>query len=86
MRVGAFGKLPHMNAPQAFAQTLKALREGQKLSQEKLAEKAGLSMRTISLIECDKLLPTIATIEALAKALELRISEMMVVMEKQLEE
>ena len=61
---------------------LKDLRLSKNLSQEKLSEKAGLSMRTISLIECEKVQPTISTIEAIAKALEVKMSDLIIATEK----
>ncbi len=71
-----------MKAKKAFAKTLKELRLAQDLSQEKLAEKAGLSMRAISLIECEKIQPTITTIEDLSRALGMKMSDIMIIMEK----
>lgn len=64
-----------MELKQALAKTLKDIRLDQGLSQEKLAEKAGLSMRTVSLIECEKLQPTVVTAESLSKALGLKLSD-----------
>jgi len=75
-----------VDAKQSFAKTLRELRLEKGLSQEQLAEKAGLSMRMISLLECEKQQPTISTIEALSGALDLKMSELMIEVEKHFEE
>ncbi len=67
-----------LTARESFSKVLRDLRLGKNISQEKLSEEAGLSMRTISLIECDKVQPTISTIEALSKALDVKMSEMVI--------
>lgn len=71
-----------MELRQAFAKVIKEIRLEQGLSQEKLAEKAGLSMRSIYLIECEKLQPTISTIESLAEALGIKVSDLILRAEK----
>ena len=79
-----FQTLLHVKAKKAFSKILKELRLAQDLSQEKLAEKAGLSMRSISLIECEKIQPTITTIEGLSHALGMKMSDIMIAVEKHL--
>ncbi len=70
-----------MNITQSFAKTLKHKRQQSGLSQEKLAELANLSMRSISLLECSKQQPTLATIEKLAKVFKLTASQLLVEVE-----
>ncbi len=52
-----------------FAAKLKAERLKRKLSQETLAQKAGLSVSYISMLEREQRTPPLDTLEALAKAL-----------------
>jgi transcriptional regulator with XRE-family HTH domain len=56
---------------QAFATTLRTLRVERKLSQEKLAEKAGLHINTISLMERGLRQPTLYSVFQLSVALDL---------------
>lgn len=58
-----------MNARAIFSKSLKKIRVAKGFSQEVLAFEAGLSMRSISLLEGNKQQPTITTIENLSKAL-----------------
>jgi transcriptional regulator with XRE-family HTH domain len=51
------------------AENLRALRLGQKLSQETVAKKSGLSLSYISMLERGARTPPLDTLEALAKAL-----------------
>ena len=55
---------------------LKQRRLENDLSQKELAHIAGLSMRAISLMECNKQQPSITTIEALAEALHTSMAEL----------
>lgn len=55
----------------AFGQYLAQLREEKKMSQRKLAEVAGLINSTISRIEAGSVRPDPATIEKIAKALQI---------------
>ena len=48
---------------------LKSIRSEQNLTQEKLAEKAGISRTTLAMIENEKAIPDGNTIAALVKAL-----------------
>ena len=52
------------------------------LSQEKFAEKVGLSMRSISLLETGKQQPTLPTLNRIAKALDIKTSELLKLIEK----
>lgn len=58
-----------------FARVLRQKRHKLNLSQEELAHRAGLAMRYISLLECNKRQPTISTLFQLSKALEIPLSE-----------
>lgn len=53
---------------------LRDLRTERKLSQRSLAELAGISQNSISLIEREEISPSVATLQALATALEVRMS------------
>jgi transcriptional regulator with XRE-family HTH domain len=54
---------------QIVAENLRAVRTGQKLSQETLAKKSGLSVSYISMLERGERTPPLDTLEALAKGL-----------------
>ncbi|MDP1521495.1 helix-turn-helix domain-containing protein [Porticoccus litoralis] len=58
-----------------FSRVLKEIRQSKGYSQEHLAFEAGLSMRSISLLEGNKQQPTITTIENLSKALGITMVE-----------
>ena len=64
-----------MNARATFSKALKKIRLAKGFSQENLAFEAGLSMRSISLLEGNKQQPTITTIENLSKALGITMVE-----------
>jgi len=53
------------------------------LSQEKFAEKVGLSMRSISLLETGKQQPTLSTLNKISQALNLKTSELLQLIENQ---
>ncbi len=57
------------------AKVLKAQRRALKLTQEELAERAGLAVQYISMLERDIRQPTITTVFQLSRALELSASE-----------
>ncbi len=57
--------------------TIKALREGRKLTQGALAEKIGVSSKTISKWETAKGLPDISLLQPLAQALGICVMELM---------
>jgi len=52
------------------------------LSQEKFADKVGISMRSVSLLETGKQQPTLTTINNIAKALGIKPSELLALIEK----
>lgn len=53
---------------------LRTIRDERKLSQRELAQKAGISPNAISLIERDESSPSVATLQSLATALNVKIS------------
>lgn len=55
-----------------MALRLKQLRKRRKMSQEQLAEKAGVSRSYLARVETARQDPTLSTIEKLAKALRVR--------------
>ena len=57
--------------------TIKALRENRKLTQAELAEKIGVSSKTVSKWETAKGLPDIALLQPLAQALGISVIELM---------
>ncbi len=58
-------------------QKIKALRKQRELSQASLAETAGLSQVAISKIEAEQKSPTLRTLEKLAIALGVTVSELL---------
>jgi len=70
-----------VNARTIFSKSLKKIRVAKGFSQEVLAFEAGLSMRSISLLEGNKQQPTITTIENLSKALGVSMVEFIIEVE-----
>ncbi|WPE16078.1 helix-turn-helix transcriptional regulator [Candidatus Thioglobus autotrophicus] len=66
----------------SFSNVLKQERLATGLSQEKFAEKVGLSMHSISLLETGKQQPTLPTLNRIAKALDIKTSELLKLIEK----
>lgn len=64
-----------------FAKVLKSLRIKRKLSQEELAFRSSLDRTYISMLERGIHLPTITSLFALAKALDIKASEMIKLVE-----
>jgi transcriptional regulator with XRE-family HTH domain len=62
---------------QQFGDNLKARREGAGLSQELLAELAGLDRTEVSLLERGKRMPRLDTIVALARGLDLASGDLL---------
>ena len=60
-----------------FADNLRAERNRKHLSQEGLAEKANLSMQTVSKIERGVQVPSFFTVYDIAKALEIDINDLL---------
>jgi transcriptional regulator with XRE-family HTH domain len=65
----------------SFSNVLNQERLATGLSQEKFAEKVGLSMRSISLLETGKQQPTLPTLNRIAKALDIKTSELLKLIE-----
>lgn len=63
-----------MKAQRTVGDRLRSLRSERKLSQRSLAQLAGISPNSISLIERDEISPSISTLQTLAGALRVRIS------------
>ena len=72
-----------MNIQTSFSQVLKQRRLALGLSQEKFVEKVGLSMRSVSLLETGKQQPTLSTLNNIAKALDIKPSELLQLIENQ---
>jgi transcriptional regulator with XRE-family HTH domain len=64
-----------MDLKRRIAVSLKAVRKARRLTQADLAERTGRSVDAISNIEREKGLPSVETLEALAKALDIPIVE-----------
>ncbi len=73
-----------MNIEVIFGKVLRNLREEKKISQEQLAHLSELDRTYISLLERGKRRPTINTLFALSKTLELKPSEFLAEIEKDL--
>lgn len=61
-----------------FGKTIQSLRKARKISQEKLAEKAGLHRTYIGMIERAEKNVTLINIQKIAKALDVKINELFV--------
>lgn len=59
-----------------MAARIKALRARRRLTQEHLAEKAGLSRTYLARLETGLQDPTLSTLEKLAKALRVKVSKL----------
>ena len=57
--------------------TLKALRKQRGLSQERLSARAGLSRGYLARLETARQDPTLSTLEKLAKALSVKVAELL---------
>ncbi|MDR2923606.1 MAG: helix-turn-helix domain-containing protein [Treponema sp.] len=62
-----------------FAENLKKTRRKRGLTQEKLAEKAGMSLQYLALLEIARKFPSGEMLERLAKALEIETYELLAV-------
>jgi transcriptional regulator with XRE-family HTH domain len=56
---------------------IKILREGQKISQEELAARSGISRGYLARLETGRHDPTITTLEKLAKALKVPVGKLL---------
>ena len=64
-----------MRAQELLGRRLKELRKGRELTQEQLAEKAGLDVKFVGSIERGTENPSIQTLEKLANALSVKIHQ-----------
>ena len=60
-----------------LAKRIKALREQRGLSQESLAAKAGVSRGDLARLETGRHDPTVGTVEKLAKALRVKVTDLL---------
>jgi transcriptional regulator with XRE-family HTH domain len=65
-----------LNYPKAFGRRLKSIREAANLTQERVAERARSDAKYLSALENGRSSPTLDTIIALAKALNVSVSEL----------
>ena len=66
----------------AFGEEIRARRAARDMSQEKLAERAGLHRNFIGLVERGQRNPTLLTMAAIAAALKTAVSELLVAAER----
>jgi transcriptional regulator with XRE-family HTH domain len=64
-------------AAKRFPMRLKALRQERKLSQDALARKVGVSREYIARLETGRHDPPLSTLEQLAKALKVKVTELL---------
>lgn len=70
----------------AFAKVLRQKRKEQNWSQEELGFRAGITMRYVSLLECNKRQPTISTIYTISQALNVSMTDFMELIEHEMSE
>lgn len=75
-----------MDPAVAFGKVLRSLRLGAELTQEELSLEAGVERNFVSLIERGINQPTVRVIFKLAAALDIKTSEMMALVERELSE
>lgn len=75
-----------MKSDEIFGQVLKTLRKKQKLSQEKLAFQSNLDRTYISMLERGVHQPTLNSLLSLAKALDMKASELVGLVEEKIAE
>ena len=66
-----------MDLKATFARAMRRLRHAQGLSQEELGEMSGLTRNYIGAVERGEYVPTLDTVEAIAKALEVDAPDML---------
>ncbi len=66
-----------MKLRQVVAKNLRKLRGERGLSQEELADRAGLNRNYVGMIEREENAPTVDTLEVLAKALDVSVIDLM---------
>lgn len=63
-----------MNVKISLGDRLRQLRAERRLSQRDLAQLAGISTNSISLIEREEISPSVSTLQSLARALNVKVS------------
>jgi transcriptional regulator with XRE-family HTH domain len=59
-----------------FGETLKKLRESKGLTQEKLSEQSGIALRTVQRIERDEVNPSLHSLNALGRVLDVNLTSL----------
>ena len=67
-----------MELRRIVAQNLRRLRQDRGLTQEELADRAGLNRNYVGMVEREENAPTIDTLEALAKAMDIDAATLLV--------
>jgi len=68
----------HNMAPrERMATKIKALREQRKMTQEQLAERAGIGRSYLARLETARQDPTLSTLEKIAKALRVKVAKLL---------
>lgn len=75
-----------MKSEEIFGQVLKSIRKKQKMSQEKLAFQSNLDRTYISMLERGIHQPTLNSLLSIAKALNMKASELVELVEKEIGE
>ncbi|MCA3238371.1 MAG: helix-turn-helix domain-containing protein [Curvibacter sp.] len=70
-----------MSRIKKFGEAVRTLRNSRGYTQEELAEKAGIHVNSVSLVERGLTPPTLDTICSIADALEIRVSDLVKEME-----
>jgi transcriptional regulator with XRE-family HTH domain len=73
-------------AREALAAAIREVRGRKKLSQERVAADAGLNRKTIGSLEREESLPSFLVLAAIAKAMDVSLSELIGVYEQRLRE
>lgn len=66
-----------MELRRIVAQNLRRLRQDRGLTQEELADRAGLNRNYVGMVEREENAPTVDTLEALAKALKVEAARLL---------
>ena len=66
----------HINLSKSFADVLRKHRNQKKITQELLAEKADVSPKMVSMIECDAINPSLNLMDSIAQGLKIPLAQM----------
>ena len=75
-----------MDLPRAFGDVLRMYRKQAGMTQEQLGFEAGVERNYVSMLELGQRQPTVGTLFSLAKALQVRPSILVALLEERLEE